>query len=292
MMMACFLGLLTTRSTGTEDRYLVSCTLNVSAGNSISLYLNGHLVDRVSYTNVRTGPQKIIGRPSSLCYFQAENIFAFELDGSNHITTLSYGYTGFAYSVDLEFSDGSHRIITSNETNQHLSLYLADRLVGNPRGWENLDFDETGWQVPYSAASIPGLPEVWNPQTGIPVGYLSASKTVPLQGLSGERHLFRRKFSLEMAPAPQCREPKPVANLYISCEEGPGVYQVEILDNDGRHVKTAFQKKVFGKISTWVPWDGKDEKGTAVPSGTYQAVYTKDGSPLRATTFSTDMGNQ
>lgn len=274
-----------------EVRYLVSCSLNVSADSVLNIYLNNHLVDRVSHMSVLTGPQTIISRPSSLCFFQHENILAFELAGPAFRPALAYETYGFAYSMDLVFSDGSRRVLTSSERNQHLSLYLQDKLIGNPRDWETLEFNESGWQIPYTSASIPGLPEVWNQQSGIPAGYLSASKKVPLGEGGGDRQLFRRKFLLEMAPAPQCGESKTAANLFISFEEGPGIYKVEILDMEGRHIKTPFQKKVVRKTNAWVPWDGKNEKGEPASSGTYQAVYTKDGSPLRTTDFTIDMTN-
>lgn len=70
-------------------------------------------------------------------------------------------------------------------------------------------------------------------------------------------------------------------DLYTQFSEGPGIYQVELLDAAGAHFKTLFRQRITVQKEAWVRWDGLDEAGSAAPSGTYQAVLSKDGVVLK-----------
>lgn len=69
-------------------------------------------------------------------------------------------------------------------------------------------------------------------------------------------------------------------NIYINFADGSGTYRLEVLDSDGRHVKTLFEKHVVAQKDEWAEWDGNDEQGTPVPLGRYTVVLSKGGNVL------------
>jgi flagellar hook assembly protein FlgD len=70
------------------------------------------------------------------------------------------------------------------------------------------------------------------------------------------------------------------ANIYVSFEDGVGVYRLEVLDASLRHLRSLYEKKVVGQKEDWVEWDGKDDEGKNVPKGEYTVLFTKDGNLL------------
>lgn len=80
-------------------------------------------------------------------------------------------------------------------------------------------------------------------------------------------------------------------DLYTSFSEGPGIYQVELLDPVGAHFKTLFRQRITAQKETWVRWDGSDEAGSAAPPGVYQVVLSKDGLVLKKIPLLLNRGN-
>ncbi len=67
------------------------------------------------------------------------------------------------------------------------------------------------------------------------------------------------------------------ANLYVQFSDGPGIYQLELLNAKGNHYVTLFRQRISTRKDAWVQWDGKNEQGSSAPPGNYQVELTKDG---------------
>jgi hypothetical protein len=82
-------------------------------------------------------------------------------------------------------------------------------------------------------------------------------------------------------PVPVVPESQPLTfsrssgNIYISFADGSGNYRLEVLNSEGRHVKTLFDKRVIAQQGEWAEWDGKDENGKDAPPGSYTVVLSK-----------------
>ena len=70
-------------------------------------------------------------------------------------------------------------------------------------------------------------------------------------------------------------------NIDASFGDGPGVYQCEIVDSQGNHVNTIFNKRVAFEKESWISWDATNDQGRQVRYGMYYAVFTKDGKLIR-----------
>jgi hypothetical protein len=103
-------------------------------------------------------------------------------------------------------------------------------------------------------------------------------------GIQTPTILFSPTASLTAEPAGQQAQTivfgVPPANIYISFEDGPGVYRLEVFDNARHPLRNLFEKKIVAQADTWVEWDGKDDQGRDVPTGSYLAIYSKDGREL------------
>ncbi len=74
----------------------------------------------------------------------------------------------------------------------------------------------------------------------------------------------------------------PPANIYVTFGDGPGWYQLQIVDRGANLVKTIYDKHVVAETDAWVEWDGRDEKGHDMPPGQYFVVIYKDGTALKS----------
>jgi hypothetical protein len=74
-------------------------------------------------------------------------------------------------------------------------------------------------------------------------------------------------------------------NINASFADGPGLYQCEIVDRNGKHVNTVYQKRVAFEKQDWISWDATNDKGQLMPSGYYFAVFTKDGTLIHRITL-------
>jgi hypothetical protein len=69
--------------------------------------------------------------------------------------------------------------------------------------------------------------------------------------------LLDREQTIEFAAPP--------ANIYVTFGDGPGRYQLQIVDRGARLVKNIYDRHVVGETDSWVEWDGRDEKGEDMP---------------------------
>ncbi len=74
----------------------------------------------------------------------------------------------------------------------------------------------------------------------------------------------------------------PPANIYVTFADGPGHYQLQIVNAGANLVKTIYDRHVIGETDTWVEWDGHDERGHDMPPGRYFVVIYKDGKALKS----------
>jgi hypothetical protein len=72
----------------------------------------------------------------------------------------------------------------------------------------------------------------------------------------------------------------PPVNVYVSFADGPGRYKLEVMDGQGNHIKTLYDKTVSYERETWLSWDGTNEDGRLMPAARYRATLTKDGKVL------------
>jgi hypothetical protein len=96
-----------------------------------------------------------------------------------------------------------------------------------------------------------------------------AATAVPDVPTSGHRLLanYPNPFN------PQTRIPYEIA------AGGPAVVRLEVLDVQGRLVKTLVQATLNGGESYEAVWDGTNEQGRAMPSGNYLSRLLVDGQP-------------
>jgi hypothetical protein len=182
------------------DRYIIQASLRLSVDQSVDFWLNGHYLKREFYTGLQGGPQPIVFYQDHLCYFQRENVLAIRVLNVNHPDI------GIAYVLRLILSDGSHQIFTSDEADDHQSLYLPNDL--EPYGWQQPGFDDSQWSKAYNCGHVPYAAVLLDPD-GSQVSFLSASGTSPQVKKAGERHLFRFRFNLDILPNPRCATSKP-----------------------------------------------------------------------------------
>ncbi len=73
----------------------------------------------------------------------------------------------------------------------------------------------------------------------------------------------------------------PPVNIDVSFADGPGEYKLEIVDGQGNHVNTLYDKHVGYEKESWLSWDGKNDQGRLLPYGQYYALFSKDGTLIR-----------
>jgi hypothetical protein len=197
----------------TQDPYLVSATFYVSVDDWADLWLNGiPIVDSQPHTPMDADTKIIRAKPNSLCYFTRENLLAIEITK----TTIKNKFAqdpsvGFAYILKLKLSDGREILLTSNEPDQHRALYLPDQGITEPFRWHDRLFNDASWVSSFSTSfHLPSCAVVKDPESGALASFLSARSASPQSLHPGERHLFRRYFSLPILPNPLCLTPTQV----------------------------------------------------------------------------------
>ncbi len=405
----------------TKPPYLISASIHLAVDDSADIWINGVYVERCPYTPLDI--DKVIEfNSSSLCYFKRENILAVKVTDTTN-PPAGEDDIGFAYVMKLTFSDKTVKVITSEETEEHRSYYIPNSELTEPYGWQGMNFDASQW-VPAknSGTSIPGCSLVNSPELDQVVSFLTATSTGYSVQHLGEKHLFRRKFSLKLSQNPNCAPepaktfiptaiptrgpvksatprllaahhkpifaplptpshtptptatvppprptftpippvkkiitpivvrlwatptPRPViarpriiwptatptrvivltptptitfreiptstpvplvptpvftpvmtteisamavtfslppANVLVTFADGPGTYQVEAVDAQGRHLKTLMNQRILRTSDIWISWDGKDEQGRDVPIGRYFVLCFKEGRMLQ-----------
>jgi hypothetical protein len=93
----------------------------------------------------------------------------------------------------------------------------------DPSGWQGIYYNDIGWTNAFSAgAAVMDCAEVKDPESGELAPFLSARSSDAQSLQPGERHLFRRAFSLSIGPNPLCLTPTPAIQ-----EEKPVVVMPE-----------------------------------------------------------------
>jgi hypothetical protein len=385
----------------TAGRTLIAATLYVAVDDWGDFYLNGIPIVEQPYTSPDKEYQIVKCIPEHLCYFKRENVLAIQVEKSAKQMNQGQDSVGIAYLLRMWFSDGTEAVISSNEAQRHACLYLPDRMSERPSSWMGVKFNDARWGNALNTGfNVPFITPLKDPKTGQAVQFLSAISSSPKAAYPGERHFFRRKFSIDVDVNPNCLTPtvrkprgpegpryvyvpsapptptprpwysgvvpalptpmkpylsptptatpvptdtplplpeEPVAvnfnptptpivwarstmeplkqsvdmptftptpsqmlipaftpvaavpesqaltfsrssgNIYINFADGSGNYRLEVLDSEGRHVKTLFDKRVIAQKGEWAEWDGKDETGKDAPPGRYTVVLSKGG---------------
>lgn len=208
-----FIGLAAPAFSQTQDPYLVSATFYISVDDWADLWLNDvPIVDSQPRTPANADTKIITAKPNSLCYFSRENILAIEITK----TTLKNKFAsdpsvGFGYFLILKLSDGREVVLSSNESDQHRALYLADQADSEPAEWHNKFFNDASWTSAFPTLfRLPQCAQVKDPRSGEKAIFLSARSMEPKALMPGERHLFRRYFSLPISQNPLCLSPTPL----------------------------------------------------------------------------------
>jgi hypothetical protein len=120
---------------------------------------------------------------------------------------------------------------------------------------------------------------VWNPTrtakpwpTQTPV--LEAAVATPPTVAPALLNLLDREQTIQFAAPP--------ATIYVTFADGPGWYQLKIVDSQDNLIKTIYDHHVVAESDAWVEWDGQDKKGSDMPPGQYFAVFYKDGTALKS----------
>lgn len=184
--------------------YLTGATLYLSVDDWADIWLNGiPIVDSQKRTGEAAGFQTIRCVPEHLCYFQRDNVLAFSNSNAFREPQPAGDRVGLAYSLHLDLSDGTHLVFSSNEVLAHRAVYLPDREMEEPKGWHGVLFDDSSWrQAGTEGFRVPGIAALVDPGSGVSVAFLDTR--VGEAPLPGEKHLYRRRFPLDISPNPRC----------------------------------------------------------------------------------------
>ena len=215
-----FLGVLPA-SAQVAPRYLAAATIDLSVDDWGSIWLNGHpIVDQLPYTMEGAEPHEFKCLPEHLCFFQKENVLAIEVANAVKNAPPSEDHAGIAYLLRMRFTDGTETVLSSGERDQNLSDYISDRYAGEPQGWHYYNFNDSGWAAALgNGGSVPYAAILTNPESRVKIPAISALSTQLTAQYPGERHLFRRKFSLQIDSNPNCF-PTPVSPAVRSNPSG------------------------------------------------------------------------
>jgi hypothetical protein len=188
--------------------YLTGATIYISVDDWADIWLNGiPIVDSQRRTPEEKGFQKIQCVPEHICYFRQENVLAIVNTNAYVKPQFAGDQVGLAYSLHLRFSNGAQTVLSSNDLDENRAFFVPEREDREPSGWHLLNFDDSNWTSALSQGfHIPGLANLTDPETGIPSVFLSSRPVQPPR--PGERHLYRRRFPLDIGPSPYCPETK------------------------------------------------------------------------------------
>jgi flagellar hook assembly protein FlgD len=72
------------------------------------------------------------------------------------------------------------------------------------------------------------------------------------------------------------------AEVYLTFEDGPGLYQLEVVDTRAKPVKVIFNQRIVSRTDAWVEWNGKNEQGQDMPVGQYFVIFFENGKAIRS----------
>jgi hypothetical protein len=76
---------------------------------------------------------------------------------------------------------------------------------------------------------------------------------------------------------------RPPANIYITFADGPGIYEVDVVDQRSAVIQRLLQKRVISDHGEWAVWNGKDALGAESPVGDYWVLLLKEGKLISRT---------
>ncbi len=72
------------------------------------------------------------------------------------------------------------------------------------------------------------------------------------------------------------------AEIYLTFEDGPGLYQLEVVDMKAKPVRVVFNQRIVSRTDAWVEWNGKNDQGQEVPPGQYFVIFFENGKAIRS----------
>ena len=185
--------------------HLVRAELLVSVDDVADVWLNGTpILEKQPLTESKNGGPAVVRVDP--CLFKPSNLLAFR-DTDTNPTNAS-----IAYLLKMYMSDGNIQTVSSRDSEKHKSFYVEDPKDSEPDGWWSPDFIDKGWHKPMNLGAYSSfLAMIDDKETGASALYMSASDTGGPTQMTGERHLFRIRFPLEMDPSPGCQTPSPSA---------------------------------------------------------------------------------
>ncbi len=197
-----------------ERPYLVSASIYMAADTQADVWLNGIHVTHCPHTTMALGPKTILARPDSLCLFNKDNVLSIKLEGKG---SSSGQFVGVAYAVSFTFSDGTFYVMNSSSPGEHRSFYIPQRGTDEPEGWQEIGFDDSLWPLAKNSNDlIPDTASLSGAAFGGTAKFLTASSTGYFIQHPGEKHLFRRHFSLDISVNPRCLpKPKPALTVRV-----------------------------------------------------------------------------
>lgn len=210
--LAIFLALPFGSALWAQSRYLVQADLSLSVWDSTDLWINGRkLVSQDPTLSASRGYVTIHLQGDALCAFQKDDLLALEYENGIefHSETEQFDQVGIAYVLDLKFSDGQRTVLTSDEEGQHRVFTTDNRPGTDPSGWKDMGFADSAWEAARLVPPSSGITKILHdPRSGKVVRYLHAFDFGSLRAHHGERRLYRRRFALDIVPAPPCPQPR------------------------------------------------------------------------------------
>jgi len=209
--------LMTSYTMAQTGHYLTGVNLYLSVGDSTDLWLNGQkLASQDPILSASRGYVTLRLEGDQLCLFQKKNLLALRIENGieDHTVQDEKDKVGIAYVFELEFSDGKKTTVTSNEAAQHQVYRTDSQPDSDPPGWKDPAFDDSSWMRAEGAPPSSEISKILHdPQTGKVTSYLDAFDVVALKAHHGERRLYRRRFDLDILPAPPCPQPNPTSTF-------------------------------------------------------------------------------
>lgn len=203
-----------------DGRYVTNATLELSVGDGTEVWLNGHKIAAADPVLKKEDGHVQVDLKGQLCYFQAQNVLAFQLSQSFEKKSIlgENDYLGINYVLTLSFSDNKTQIYTSNEANKHQRLLIEEKTDPDPKGWTSEEFNDSQWELAVGAKAVAEDP-IPDPATHRPLNSLGGIRSGGdgvFATRPGTRSDFRRKFALDIVPGPGCPQPpkpKPTATF-------------------------------------------------------------------------------
>jgi len=181
---------------------LVSATLSVCVDDQAEFWVNGVHEATVPYTPVDRG--QAVVKLRDLCAFSRSNVLAFRVDDTGETEV------GISYVLRLEFSEGPRIFLSSGEEDQHRCFWIKDSSASEPMGWMFPEFNDTAWGKAFNlGAYFPNMTNAADSIENKDARFMSASGESTHDQQVGERHYFRRTFTLDIVQNGRCITPSP-----------------------------------------------------------------------------------